>query len=84
MYLKDLKNTKIIKIKTKSLPIYFTAQYQDLYRLILYKKINDKLNIIIIIRQDILKKNIKDLNEIKIKNLYPKKSNLLPVKKRSE
>ena len=73
MYLKDLKDIKIIKIRIKSLPIYFTERHQDLYYLIRYEKINDKLSIIIIIKQDILKKNVKNLNKMEIKNLYPKK-----------
>ena len=35
-------------------------------------------------KQDILKENIKDLNEIKTGNLYPRENNLLLMKKRSE
>ena len=33
---------------------------------------------------DILKENVKDLNKMETKNLYPKKDNLLPVEKRLE
>ena len=33
---------------------------------------------------DTLKKNVKDLSEMEIKNLYPRENNPLPVEKRSE
>ena len=34
------------------------------------------------VKQDILKKNVKDLNKMETGDLCPKKNNLLPVKKR--